>query len=397
MTDVPEIDLTDVAVLQDPFSAYTRAGAESPVARLVAPGFEFWAVLRHEEARAMLTDPRLETSESTFQQRPDVPADCLPYMRSMTEMNGAEHARLRRLVAPAFTPRKAAEFGPQIERIVEGLLDELPEHVAEDGTVDLLAHFARPLPIEVICEMVGIPVADRPRWREYGAAVAAGHGDAFAQAIPGIMDGAKAAVARAKSEPGADLLSDLARIQEEDGDRLGEGELIALVWQLVLGGQTPTNLIANAVVTLHAHPGQLAALRADPGLMPRAVEELIRWCGPQLLTFPRFTTEEIEIGGVPVPKGVPVVAAIPAANRDPRVIEEPDLFDIGREPSAHLGFAHGPHFCVGASPARVQTAIALGALLRRFPDLTLAEDPRHTPDPGTWRVLSLPVTLRPAG
>ncbi|MGP3964241.1 cytochrome P450 family protein [Nonomuraea sp. 3N208] len=392
MADVPEMDLTDEAVLRDPFTAYARAGAESPVARLVAPGYAFWAVLRHQEARAMLADPRLETNESSYQ-RPGVPAGCLPYMRTMSEMNGGEHTRLRKLVAPAFTPRKAAEFGPRIERIVESLLDELPGHAAADGTVDLLAHFARPLPMEVICEMVGIPAADRPRWREYGVGVQAGHGDAFAQAIPRILEDAKAAVARGKAEPGADLISELARIQEEDGDRLSDTELITMVWQLVLSGQTPTNLIANAVVALLGHPGQLAALRADPGLMPRAVEELIRWCGPQLLTIPRFTTEEIEIGGVPVPKGVPVTAAIPAANRDPRVFEEPDRFDIGREPSGHLGFAHGPHFCAGASPARVQTGIALGALLRRFPDLALAGEPQRTPDPGTWRLLSLPVTL----
>ncbi|TMR11162.1 cytochrome P450 [Nonomuraea turkmeniaca] len=395
MTGVPEMDLTDEAVLCDPFTAYARTGAESPVARLVGPGYSFWAVLRHEEARAMLADPRLELNESSYQ-RPGVPDDCLPYMRGMSEMKGAEHARLRKLVAPAFTPRKAAEFGPRIERVVEGLLDELPEHVAEDGTVDLLARFARPLPMEVICELVGIPAADRPRWREYGVAVQAGHGDAFAQAIPGILEDAKAAAARGKAEPGADLISDLARIQEEDGDRLTDTELVTMVWQLVLSGQTPTNLIANAVVALLGHPGQLAALRADPGLMPRAVEELIRWCGPGLLTIPRFTTEEIEIGGVPVPKGVPVTASIPAVNRDPRVFDDPDRLDIGREPSGHLGFGHGPHFCVGASLARTQTGIALGALLRRFPDLALAGEPPRMPDPGTWRLHSLPMTLRPA-
>ncbi|MGW0202654.1 cytochrome P450, partial [Nonomuraea sp. NPDC003201] len=126
MTDVPEVDLTDPAVLADPFTAYTSARERSPVARLVAPGFgPFWAVTRHEEARAMLSDPRLTTNEHSYQ-RPDVPEHCLPYLRTMSEMNGAEHARLRRLVAPAFTRRRAAEFGPRIEAIVERLLDELP-------------------------------------------------------------------------------------------------------------------------------------------------------------------------------------------------------------------------------------------------------------------------------
>ncbi|MBB5782971.1 cytochrome P450 family protein [Nonomuraea jabiensis] len=387
MTDVPEIDLTDPAVLADPFTAYAGAREQSPVARLVAPGFgPFWAVLRHQEARAMLSDPRLTTNEHSYR-RPDVPEHCLPYLRTMSEMNGAEHARLRRLVAPAFTPRKAAGFGPRIEAIVERLLDELP------AEPDLLAHFAGPLPIEVICELVGIPVADRPRWREYGAAIVAGHGESFKDAIPRILEGATAAVARGRAEPGEDLISDLARVMEEDGDRLSETELITMVWTLVMAGQTPTNLIANAVAALLSHPGQLAALRADPALMPRAVEELMRWCGPQLLTIPRFAAEDLEIGGVRVPKGVPVTASIAAANRDPRAFDEPDRFDVRREPSAHLGFAHGPHFCVGASLARVQTGIALGALLRRFPALALAGEARHMPDPGTWRLTSLPVSL----
>ncbi|MFI7611526.1 cytochrome P450 [Nonomuraea terrae] len=393
MGDVPEIDLTDPAVLSDLVAAYAHAREESPVARLVAPGFgPFWAVTRHEQARAMLGDPRLEINESSFM-RPDVPEHCLRYMRTMSEMNGAEHARLRRLVAPAFTPRRAAAFAPRIEAIVERLLDELPA----GEPVDLLAHFARPLPMEVICELVGIPDADRPQWREYGAAVASGHGEKFSEAIPAIMEGARAAVAECRAEPGDDLVSDLVRLMEEDGDRLSDDELVTLVWHLVLAGQTPTNLIANAVVTLLAHPGQLAALRADPELMPRAVEELLRWCAPALLTVPRFPREDVEIDGVSIPKGEPVTASITAANRDPRVFADAGTFDITREPAPHLGFGHGPHFCVGASLARVQTGVALGALLRRFPDLALAGEAPYAPDPGTLRLTSLPVTLRPAG
>ncbi|MGW5157048.1 cytochrome P450 family protein [Nonomuraea wenchangensis] len=408
MADVPELDMTDLALLRDPSAAYVRAAADSPVARLTGPGFAFWVVLRHAEGRAVLADPRLRTREDSYQ-RPDVPAGCLPYMTTMSELNGAEHARLRRLVAPAFTPRQAERFRPRVERIVDALLDELPGHRSDDGPgdgpgdglgdgrVDLLAHFARPLPMEVICELTGIPAADRPRWHAWGADVAAGHGAAFAEAIPGILEGAKAAVARARAEPGDDLISELARVQEEDGDRLSETELVTMVWQLVLAGQTPTNLIANSVAALHEHPDQLAALRADPALMPGAVEELMRWCGPQLLTIPRFTAEDVEIGGVTVPKGEPVTVAIPAANRDPRVFADPGRFDVGRDAAGQLGFAHGPHFCAGASLARVQTAVALGSLLRRFPGLALAGPPRRVPDPGTARLLSLPVTLGTAG
>jgi cytochrome P450 len=355
-----------------------------------------WVLTRHEDAKAMLSDPRFELGADSFMRPPGIPEHCLAYMRTMQEMEGPEHARLRRLVSPAFTPRRAVDFRPRIEPIVESLLDDLPNH-AEGGSVDLLAHFARPLPIEVICELVGIAETDRPRWREYGAAVAAGWGQAFADAIPGIMEGAKAAVASRKAELGDDLISDLIRAQADDEGRLSDTEMVTLVWNLVLAGQTPTNLIANAVETLLRNPGQLAALREDADLMPRAVEELTRWSGPQLLTIPRQPREDVEMFGVLIPKGEPVTASIVSANRDPRVFADPDRLDIGRVAgsSGHLGYAHGPHFCLGASLARAQTEVALAALLRRFPDLSLADAQAagRVPDPGTWRLASLPVTL----
>jgi cytochrome P450 len=386
---VPEIDLSDIEVVRDPFTAYGRARERAPLARMPVPGLgAMWVFTRYEGARAMLGDPRFELSAASYM-RPDVPADCLPYMRTMQEMDGPEHARLRGLVAPAFTARRAAKFRPRIEPIVAKLLDALP-----GGEADLVRDFARPLPIEVICELAGIPEQDRPRWREYGAAVAAGSGEGFAAAIPGIMRGAKEAVARRRAEPGDDLISDLVRA--EGGDRLGDTELVTLVWHLVLAGQTPANLIANAVAALFAHPDQLAALRAEPELMPGAVEELTRWCGPQLLSIPRYAREDVELYGTLIRKGDPVTAALAGANRDPRVFTDPDRLDLRRVPAAHLGFAHGPHFCLGAAPARVQTELALTALLRRFPALAPAAPPQRALDPGTWRLESLPVTLGPA-
>lgn len=389
MTDgVPEIDLTDAAVLRDPFTAYGQARERAPLARVGAPGFgPMWVLTRHEGVRAMLGDARFEINADSFM-RPDVPADYLPYLHTMSEMNGPEHARLRRLVSPAFTARRAAMFRPRIEPIVERLLDGLP-----DGEVDLLREFARPLPMEVICELVGIPVADRARWREYGATVAAGSGQGFAEAIPGIVDGAKAAVERRRAEPADDLVSDLVRAQADDGDRLDDTELITLIWLLVIAGQTPTNLIANAVHALLSNPEQLARLRADPALMPRAVEELTRWCGPTLLSIPRYAREDVDLHGTLVHKGEPVTASIAAANRDPRVFTNPDRLDITRPTgeAGHLGFSHGPHFCLGAALARVQTEVALTALLHRSPRLTSAEE--HVMDPGTWRLPALPIAF----
>jgi cytochrome P450 len=388
----PEIDLTDVQVLTDPFPAYDQAREASAVARLVIPGFgPFWALTRYAEARAMLGDPRFEIRSGSFLRPPGVPDHCLPYLRTMSEQDGPEHLRLRRLVAPAFTPKRAERFRPRLAALAGRLLDDLPSH-AEDGVVDLVPHFARPLPMDVICELIGIPAADRPRWREYGAAVAGGAGQDFAAAIPAIVDGAKDVVGRSRAEPGDDLIGDLVRAQ--DGDRLTDTELITLVWHLVLAGQTPVNLIANAVEALLTHPGQLALLCADPALWPGAVEELMRWCSPQLLTTPRFAREDVEIDGTLIRAGERVTAAVVAADRDPRAFDDAGRLDVTRSGPPQLGFSHGPHFCLGASIARVQTEVALSALFSRFPDLALAVgDVPRAPDGGTWRPAALPLTL----
>lgn len=392
---IPELDLTDPTVVREPFAAYGEARERSPLARLNVPGMPMWALTRHDAAKAMLGDARFEMNANSFMP-PEVPEHCKPYMRTMSEREAPEHARLRGLVSPAFSARRAADFRPRVEPLVDALLDRLPDR-AENGAVDLLPHFARPLPMDVICEMVGIPEADRERWREYGATVASGAGRGFAEAIPGIMDGARAAIAHRHAEPDGGLLSTLIRVRADDGDRLDDAELVTLVWHLVLAGQTPTNLIANAVGALLEHPAQLAALRADPGLMPRAVEELIRYCGPMLLTIPRYAREDVELCGVPVAKGEAVTAAVAATNRDPRVFDDPERLDVTRAPgeAAHLGFSHGPHFCLGASFARVQTEVALTALLARFPGLapTAPLEDLRAPDPGTWRLTALPVTL----
>ncbi|WP_189211400.1 cytochrome P450 family protein [Actinokineospora fastidiosa] len=380
---VLEIDATDPRVLGDPFGVYGEAREAGPLARLVVPGMRsLWVVTRHEGVRAMLGDPRFELRADSFQ-RPPLGPEVEPYLHTMAEKDGPEHTRLRRLVAPAFSARRAEAVRGRVERIVERLAAELPD------PADLVADFARPLPMEVICELIGIPEADRADWRTHGAAVAAGFGAQFMAAIPAIIEGAKSAVARRRAEPADDVLSDL--IQVNDDDRLTDTELVTLVWHLVLAGQTPTNLIANAVETLLAHPDQLALLRETPTLMPTAVEELTRWCSPQLLTTPRYTREPVDFFGTTIPADEPVTASIAAANHDPRAF--PATLDITRPPAQHLAYAHGPHYCLGAPLARVQTELALSALLRHHPNLALAGTPHRTPDPGTWRLSTLPVTL----
>lgn len=393
MTDMPELDLADPEVLADPLAAYGCAHAAGPMMRLKVPGLgPLWAVTRQDEAREVLGDPRFAINSGSFIRHPAIPDECLVYLHTMSELDGPEHRRIRRLVAPAFTPRRAEEFRPRIERIVAALLDALPA----EGPVDLLGEFAKPLPMDVICELVGIPGADRPRWREYGAACLSGAGDAFGEAVPGIIDGAKAAVERRRAEPGDDLLDDLIRVQAEDGDRLSDVELVTLVWQLVLAGQTPTNLIANGLEVVLTHQDELEKLRADPTLMPTAVDELIRLCSPNMLAIPRYAQEDAEVFGALVREGDRVTAAIASANRDPRAFEDPERLDITRPPRQHIGFGYGPHVCLGASLARVQTEVALSALLDRFPKLALAEtaeDPWRATDPGTLRLAELPVVF----
>jgi cytochrome P450 len=371
------LDPSNPTVLLDPVSTYAAARADSPVAQMPVPGLgTLWIVTRHEHARTVLTDPRFQLSRASYLR----PA-ALPDTPNLGEIDGPEHARLRRLVAPAFTARRAAEFRPRIERIVAARLQGLP------AEFDLLRDFAQPLPVEVVCELVGIPEADRPLWRRVGVAVSGGQGQAFQEAIPDIVTGARDAVARHRTDPGDDVLTELVQTEASDD------ELVMLVWHLLLAGQTPGNLIANAVEALLLHPDQLELLRDDPSLMPRAVEELLRWCTPQLLTVPRFTAEDVEIGGVAIPEGERVTVSMLSANRDPAAFPDPDRLDLTRALGSlsRLAFAHGAHFCLGAAFARVELDVALTGLLRRFPDLRLAGEPQRAPDPGTWRLATLPV------
>ncbi len=371
-----EINLAEPGVLSDPFAAYGEARELTRLVHLAAPGFGgMWAVTRYEDAKALLTDPRVGLSDASYLPA-EIPDHCRRYMRTMQQLEGDEHARIRRLVWPGFTPRRAQEFRPRIDAIVERLLTAL-----EGDTVDLVTRFAQPLPIDVITELLDIPHERRPAWREYGKAVAAGHGQAFYAAIPEIIDDARLAVERgAFAELGGD-------------GKLTTTDLVTLVWHLVLAGQTPALLVANAVEALLTHPDQLDLLRADPALLPGAVEELTRWAGPQLLTLPRHTREEAEIAGTVVPAGEAVVVALAAVNRDPRAFADPDRLDLTRAGgNQHLGYAYGPHFCLGAAFARAQTEAAIGGLLRRFPGLALVGAQRH-PDPGAWRLHELVVRL----
>ncbi|MGV9775588.1 cytochrome P450 family protein [Streptosporangium sp. NPDC003464] len=415
-TDVTgRVDLADPELMRDPFGGYSRMREQAPMALGSLPGSAtpIWLVTRYDDVKTVLGDPRFANSpasvpgmdvrsvrEKELRAR-GVPPEYARYvLDGMLETDGADHLRLRRLVSRAFTARRVADLRPRVEEIAEDLLDRLGA-TAEDGVVDLLEHFAYPLPITVICELVGIPEADRPRWRGWGRALVTMDPGGFGTALRELVAHIEELIGRRRAAPADDLLSGLIRAHDEDGDRLGDTEMVTMVLTLVFAGhETTAHLIGNGTAALLAHPDQFDLLRRRPELMPLAVHELMRWCGPVQGTRTRYATEDLEIGGMPVRRGEAVMAVLVGANHDPRVFDDPGRLDITREPDGrretHVGFGHGLHYCLGAALARQEAEVAFGALLRRFPGLTLAVDPADLERqlmPASWRLARLPVRL----
>ncbi|MFG3259769.1 cytochrome P450 [Streptomyces sp. NPDC048172] len=378
----------DEEFLQDPYQLYERLRAQRPVAPALLPhGLRVWIVSRYEDARAALADPRLrkdsvrqqELSARQAEETNSTPVIPEFLNSHMLNTDPPDHTRLRKLVGAAFTSRRVAELRPRITAIVEELLDALPR----GEVVDLVDGFAYPLPITVICELLGVPESDRTDFRSWTATllntgVAEAELAAAAEAMLGYLD---ALIAEKQRAPGEDLISALVRARD-DGDRLDEGELRAMVFVLLVGGhETMVNLIGNGTLALLRNPDQLAALRADPGGLPAAIEEFLRYDGPVNFATFRFTTEDVTLGGTTVPEGEFVVIALLSANRDGQRFPDPHALDLGRTTAGHLAFGHGVHYCVGAHLARAQAEIAFERLLGRFPDLALAVPPADL----SWR------------
>ena len=318
------------------------------------------------------------------------------FARSILTSDPPDHTRLRRLVSRAFTARRIAALRPRVEEITAGLLDDL----ARAGhPADLLETCAYPLPITVICELVGIDEADRPAWRESGRALVSMDRERIGPAVSALIERVHDVIDRRRAAPADDLLSALIRTHDDDGARLSDVEMVMMVLALVFAGhETTAHLIGNATVALLTHPDQLDLLRADPGRWPGAVDELMRWCGPALLSQLRYATVDVELGGVALHPGDAVEAVLVSANFDPRVYDEPQRLDVTRladtPGDGHVGFGHGIHYCLGAALARQEGEVALRELVDRFPGLALAVDPAElawSPMPGARRLLALPV------
>ncbi|MEV5880043.1 cytochrome P450 [Streptomyces sp. NPDC052101] len=408
MTTDYEPNLLDPELMANPRAGFARMREFAPVCLgKSAMGSPVWYVTGAAEVRTVLSDPRFVTRIQPAPGEEDtllknlaaigVRGELTTYVTGMLiNFSGAEHARLRNLVSSAFTARRVANFRPRIEEITKALLDEV--EAAGSGPVDLIDKFAYPLPIAVICELVGVHESDRPAWREWGDGLVSMTAERTPAALEGMVGQVKELVAKRRAEPADDLVSALLRAQADDGDRLSDDELITLVINIVFAGhETTAHLIGNATAALLTHPDQLELLRKEPERWPTAVHEFLRLWTPFPVSPLRYATETLELGGRTINAGEAVLAILLSANTDPNEHSCPERFDVtrreGKRSAGNFGFGHGVHYCLGAPLGRLEAEVGLSALFQRFPDLALEGEPSWTPHPLMIRLPKLAVSL----
>ena len=346
----------------------------NPVVRTRLPdGRVGWLVTRYDDVRQVLIDPRFSRAAAVG---PEVPDAGLGQAATDTilSMDPPEHTRLRRLVAGAFTARRVEALRPRVTKLVDELIDHL---ITLPQPADLVENFSFPLPVQVICELLGVPPADRHLFHEWSDTVLSDiSGDpAEIEAAFAELSGYFARLLAAKrAQPADDLMTALIEARDAQ-DRLSESELVRLCLTLLVAGhETTANQINMFLLVLHEHPEQLHRLRGDLAMIPQAVEELMRFAqlGASGGGLPRVTTEEVELSGVRIPKGEAVIPVITVANRDPALAPDPDRVDVARPLTTHLGFGAGVHHCLGAQLARMELQEALRGLLGRLPRMELA-------------------------
>ncbi|MEU8471256.1 cytochrome P450 [Streptomyces sp. NPDC029006] len=334
-------------------------------------GDRAWIAARYEDNRRLLSDPRFSRAAAARAHAPRARRTALE-ARSLTTMDPPEHTRLRRIAMRAFTTRRVDLLRPGIRRTVGRLLDAM---AAAGPGADLVAAVARPLPVTVICELLGVPAGDQERfgaWTKDYLSVTDRTAGQIEAAAAALKDYLARLIAEKRRRPGAGVLSDLANAPE--GERLDEEELVTFgVTLLVAGVETVAHEISGGVLALLEHRHQWDRLREQPSLLDGAVEELVRYT-PAAVSggTVRIALEDVELGGVLVRRGEAVLPAVISADRDAAVFTGPDEVDVTRHPNPHLGFGHGPHRCLGAQLARAELGITLGALIARFPGLRLA-------------------------
>ncbi|MEU9374258.1 cytochrome P450 [Streptomyces sp. NPDC048255] len=368
------VDLLEISpdFVRDPYPVYARLREQGPVHHVRTPdGEEMWLVVGHEACRTAFTDPRLSRDwrrSGDMSQIINADQDH-PALAHMLMSDPPDHTRLRRLVAREFTPRRIDALAPRIQQVTDELLDAMAANEERRG--DLVNAFAFPLPMTVICELLGVPELDREAFRRWSSEmVARTSPEAEAAAYAAMPRYLTELIEAKRANPGDDLLSAMIHAVDEGGDRLSPDELIGMsVLLLIAGHETTVNMIGNGMRALFAHPDQLADLRADLGLLDGAIEEMLRYDGPVETCTERLALEDVEMGGAVIPKGSAVLIAMADADRDPARFEDPDRFDIRRDSRGHIAFGHGLHHCLGAPLARLEGRIALRSLLERFPDI----------------------------
>jgi hypothetical protein len=393
------LDLTDPAVVADPYPAFAVARAQAPVQW--HEGMQLWLAFTHAESNAVLRDRRLGRIWSD-----KVPAERfesfnLIHRNAILEMEPPDHTRLRRLISTAFARGHVERLRPWVQELAEELVDELVERSGGTESVDVLAGMAELLPVAVIAELLGVPDADRPLLRPWSNAIVKMYEygrttqveDDAERAADEFVGYLRELAAQRRRTPGEDLLTHLVTVRDSEGDRLTEDELVTTCILLLNAGHEATvNVTGNGLLALLEHPDQLTRLREDPGLMPTAIEELMRFDSP-LQLFERTATDDVEIGGVTVERGQKIAALLGSANRDPAVFADPDTLDVGRTDNPQISFGAGVHFCIGAPLARVELQASFGALLSRTSRLELAHPARRRPEFVMRGLRDLPVAL----
>ncbi|MEV4824407.1 cytochrome P450 [Micromonospora sp. NPDC049274] len=394
----PRFDARDPAVAADPYPTYAALRAAGPLCRM-GPGS--WGVTRYADVARLVRDPRLGSEFPAAYHRMSAGDGAAGdfFGSIILYRDPPEHGRLRRLMAKAFSPALVRRLRPRIEQMVTELL--VP--ATRTGGFDAVSDLAFPLPVMVVCALMGIPPADHERIRPYALDLS----KAFAAIVP---DDDRPAADRAvewlrgylgdildrrRAEPGEDLLSRMLAATDDDGAVLDHDEIVDnAVFAFFAGFETTTNLIATGVAALLDHPDQLALLRADPTLTPRAVEEFLRYDAP-IQGVARLAREDLDVGGRTIRAGRVLILLLGSANRDPDQFSAPDRLDITRAENPHLAFGGGIHHCLGGYLARVEAQVAFETLLRTFGTLTPA-GPAHRQTDGTLRsYASVPVAVRP--
>lgn len=405
--DLADLDtaLTSDAFVADPYPTYARLREQDPVHWSDSQGG--WLLTRFADVLDTIRDPGRFSSQGRFsavlEPLPDderTRFDPLErhFAVGLLGSDPPDHTRLRGLINRAFTPRVVEALRPRVQALVDELLDA----VQGQGQMDAIADVAYPLPATVIAELLGVPVEHRDRFKVWSDGILSFQGTG--RATVETLDRAQRDLLELRAfltelldhrrrAPSDDLLGRMVEAEAE-GDRLSSAELLTTcVTLLTAGHETTTNLIGNGLFTLLRHPDALADLRADPGLMPTAIEEILRYESP-LQRNPRRVAEDLELGGHRLKRGDFVLQVLSAANRDPGQFPDPDRFDSRRRPNRHLAFGVGIHFCLGAPLARIEGPVVIGTMLRRMPDLRLATDEAHWQRHGLLRSLAtLPVTF----